>query len=547
MNTHDSRSSLRLAFDRITILLFLSAITVPVVLLPFTIQPGSQTLEGEKRTGVSFPDIRADLDSISAFPDEFERFFKDRFGLRDLLVRNYSLLKWKVFRASISPKVVVGKEGWLYFNGDPEAMDANPIADFRGIEPLKPFELESLRWTFQGQAKWLNKSGIKYLLVVLPSKTGICPEYLPAVYTRSGAPRWREQFVSYLQKYTDVSVLDAGPSILEAQKANRVFMKTDTHWNDLGAYETYRDIVEVLSTWFPGMEPIPETSFDVRERMENGSDLARLLHLDDVILEHQIRLVPRFALRSPNRPETDHPRARVFGGTDDNDQPTAYVYRDSFTDHLIPFLGEHFREVEYEWGQVGAKMRGIEERKPDVVLQIAADRILKVPLTYAPRMQRFAAKQRFERAAGNVIFARSPEAGWENVAPVTGCTVTEVKQGLKIVATESGAQLQLPPIPNVEAVLPVLRIDIRTPRYSVLGILGKESSNVSDRRQKTIGLGREPLEQGRSTKYVTLVDPRSTGPITLDLGIATGSFGIYSLEIRGLPRYPDGIEDDYGE
>ena len=547
MNIRDPILFQRSAFDRILIFLFLVSITVPAALVPFTFRTRNDTLVEERRERIPFPSVSANWDSLAAFPEGFEAFFKDRFGLRDLLVRSYSLLMWHAFHRSISPKVVVGKEGWLYFNGDPVIGDSSPIADFRGIDPLEKYELEWLRWMFEGQSLWLQEHGMKFLLVVLPSKTGIYPEYLPSVYTRTGAPRWREQFVSYLHENTAVSVLDAGPSILRERETNRVFMKSDTHWNDLGAYQTYRDVVEALATWFPDMEPIPDASFDILEREEKGGDLARLLHLDDIIREQQFRLVPRFALRSPNRPESDHPRAHVFGGTGDKDQPTAYVYRDSFTANLIPMLSELFREIEYEWGQGGAKMYGIEDRKPDVVLQIVGDRILKAPLTYAPRMQQFASEERFMRASGNVIFTLSPETGLETLTPKRGCTAIEVKQGLKIVATESGAQLQLPPIPNVEAVLPVLRIDIRTPRYSVLGILGEESSCVSGRRHKVIGLGREPLEQGRSTKYVSLVDPRSTGPITLDLGIATGSFGIYSLEIRGLPRYPDGIEDDYGE
>lgn len=537
MIVKDSIQFQKSASDRILIVLFLVAILAPAALMPFTFMPGDNGLVEERRTRVPFPTVGVNSVSLATFPDEFEKYFNDRFGLRDLLVRGYSLLMWNVFHSSISPKVVVGKDGWLFFNGDPAIGDSNPITDYRGTEPLEPHELEWLRWMFDGQATWLGQNDMKFLLVILPSKTGIYPDYLPSAYTRTGAPRWREQFVSYLHKHTSVPVLDAGPSILRSRESDRVFMKSDTHWNDLGAYQTYLDIVAALASWFPEMDPTPISSYDILEREEDGGDLARLMHLDDVILEQQFRLVPRFALRSPNQPESDHPRARVFGGTDDEDQPTAYVYRDSFTANLIPLLSERFRDVVYEWGQGGAKMKGIEERKPDIVLQIVGDRILKAPLTYAPRMQRYAARERFDRAAGNVLFSLSPDAG--PVAPIRGCTVTEVEQGLKIIVTESGAQLQLPPIPNIERVLPILRIDIRVPTYSALGILAERSSGEARGRQDLIGLGREPLEQGRSTKYVSLVDPRATGPIVLDLGDATGSFGIYSLEIRGLPRYSD--------
>jgi hypothetical protein len=539
VNPRDPILFLRSAFDRILILLFLASIAVPGVLMLFTLRPDDDTLVEERREQVPFPAVSADPTSVAAFPEAFEKFFEDRFGLRNLLIRGYSLMKWNILHSSISPKVVVGKDGWLFFNGDPAIGDSNPITDYRGIDPLELYELEWLRWMFDGQTRWLQENGMKFLLVVLPSKTGIYPEYLPSKYTRTGSPRWREQFVSYLQENSEVPILDAGPSILEASETNRVFMKSDTHWNDLGAYQTYRDIVEALTPWFPDMKSIPQSSFDTLEREEDGGDLARLLHLDDIIRERQFRLIPRFTLQSPNRPESDHPRARVFGGTGNNDHPTAYVYRDSFTANLIPMLSELFREVEYEWGQGGAKMVGIEERNPDVVLQIVGDRILKAPLTYAPRMQRFAAKERFERAAGNVLFKLSSETGWQSAVPVMRCTATEVEQGLKIVTTESGARLQLPAISNIETVLPVLRIDIRAPQYSVLGILGEMDSGTAGRQGKVIGLGREPLEQGRNTKYVSLVDPRSTGPIILDLGAATGAFGIYSLEIRGLPRHSE--------
>ena len=125
---------IRAGFERIQILLFLAFVAVPLLIMAVGQQHVPDTIEGEKRERVPLPEISLRLDSVRSFPDRFEAFLEDRFGLRDRLIRWYSRFNWNVLGMSPTPKVVPGSGQWLFFDGDPETDDAMPY-DQRG-EPF---------------------------------------------------------------------------------------------------------------------------------------------------------------------------------------------------------------------------------------------------------------------------------------------------------------------------------------------------------------------------------------------------------------------------
>ena len=98
--------------------------------------------------------------------------------------------------------------------------------------------------------------------------------------------------------------------------------------------------------------------------------------------------VPRRPRRGNPQPVSKKDMCNVEGGVDDPALPRAVVYRDSFTGSLIPFLTEHFSWVSYIWARNGAKMKNVPAAKPQIVLQIMADRALRLELKYSVEIQR---------------------------------------------------------------------------------------------------------------------------------------------------------------
>jgi hypothetical protein len=133
-----------------------------------------------------------------------------------------------------------------------------------------------------------------------------------------------------------------------------------------------------------GFQPLPYTTVEVTTP---GWDLARMMGLDDVITEEDLRLVPvtprRAKIVDEDRRDENWNQGRVILERDDPGLPAAVVFRDSFGSALIPFLAEHFRRSVYLW-QYDFDPQWIEKEKPQVVIWLMTSRRLQWYAPYNP-------------------------------------------------------------------------------------------------------------------------------------------------------------------
>jgi hypothetical protein len=186
-----------------------------------------------------------------------------------------------------------------------------------------------------------------------------------------------DQLLAYLREHDGVEIVDVRGALLAAKSQYRTYHKTDTHWNDFGAFVGYRQLLEKLHESFPSAEPMPLSNFDVQTIDREGYLLATLLDSPVPMREQQIKLVWKLP-----------PRAQVtLGGTSSEGyaieratQPaaaleSAVVIHDSFYEALAPFLREHFRRtVSVPTYEFPAAL--IEAERPQVVIEELVERFL---------------------------------------------------------------------------------------------------------------------------------------------------------------------------
>ena len=366
--------------DTITVALFFVLIATPFAGMWFGSGPGAFVDESEKRVPAAAPARPRSVSAALKFTDQVDAYVQDHFAFRKTLIRAHSALLYFGLETSPSPKVALGRNGWLFYNGDRD--DGRPIADYRGTEPLTVKQLDWLRAMIQDQHEWLQSRGITYLFVIIPSKEAIYSEFLPAALTQVGAQSPREQLMDYLAG-RGLPVLDLTPALREAAQRAPVFHKTDTHWNSYGSLVASRSILKAL-----GLPAESEQDFDPQTVTIPGGDLARMLNLGRELREETTEYVPRRPRRGNPQPVSKKDMSNVEGGVEDPALPRAVVYHDSFTASLIPFLTEHFSRVTYIWGRYGANMKNAPAAKPRIVLQIMADRALRLKLKYSVEIQR---------------------------------------------------------------------------------------------------------------------------------------------------------------
>jgi alginate O-acetyltransferase complex protein AlgJ len=328
--------------DKVLILVFLGVISLPLVSQALHFAPAVS--DHENRRLARRPPLSLSAASINAFPAAFDAYYSDHFGFRSQLIRCHSLWKLRLFHVSPSPRVILGKEGWLFDDA---------TVDYFRAPALTAEELEKWRLFLEERQRFVEAEHLPYLAVIAPSPCSIYPEFLPDSVRRGARETRLDQLLEYLRRHSHVRILDVRPALLEAKAAGRLYNRTDTHWNDLGAYVAYREIIRALAPTSPGISPLPASAFELRKSPVPGGDIARLLAVPEFFPEEKVELEPRVPRRSQVAewlPEESNPPAAFSMKIGDPSMPRAIVFHDSFTyASLYPFLAEHFREIWFHW------------------------------------------------------------------------------------------------------------------------------------------------------------------------------------------------------
>ena len=215
---------------KIMALIFLAVLYFPMLDTVFEIVPKANLVE--KRRLAAKPDFGRV--PVSHYPRQFTAYYTDHFPFRGYLIYLNSLLKFKLFGISAAPRVLVGKQGWLFM----EKMDTDPgtVDYYRSQTLFSRRELEQWNHVLEERRRRLAARGIHYLFVIAPNKNTIYPEYMPDRIRKARNYSRMDQLLSYLRKKSLVPVLDLRKALVKAKKHHPVYSRTDTHWNGYGAY-----------------------------------------------------------------------------------------------------------------------------------------------------------------------------------------------------------------------------------------------------------------------------------------------------------------------
>jgi hypothetical protein len=319
----------------------------------------------ENRELAAFPRVDGTAASIAAFPSNLALWFDDHFGFRSVLVQWYGESRLFVLGVSPSAAVVKGRDGWFFYADDKAS------EDYALVEPMTPDALANWRSAIVRARDWLRTRGIAYVFTIAPDKHAIYGEEMPSTLVRVGDVSRTDQLFTALQD-TGLAV-DVRTSLFEAKGRERIYQKTDTHWNDRGGLVAYQRIVNAVRARVPATPP-PWTrdDFEPADRLVPGLDLAGMMGLMRVLRETDLILVPRRPRRArviePAGAEPTAEEGRLVTEIDDPSLPRAVIFRDSFVSRLVPFLAEHFSRAVYLW-QNDFDAHAVEQEHPDIVIQ----------------------------------------------------------------------------------------------------------------------------------------------------------------------------------
>jgi alginate O-acetyltransferase complex protein AlgJ len=357
-------------YEKIAQLIFVASF-LSLLIVPHIVELSTTgAAANENRKMATRPDSSLIFSSFPDYAAGFEKFYNDSFGLRDKLIRWNNRLRLFLFSESPIAGVRLGREGWLFYANEWE------LEEYENAMPYREQDLEKIKKIQEDRRLWLERRGIKFFIVIAPDKETIYSEYLPPEIHKLGKESRLDQVKDYLRSEPGIEFIDLREPLLAAKSAQRLYHRTDTHWNDYGAFVGYVALMERVAKYFPavGKHSIEDYTVSIAER--KGGDLSDMLSLGDVIKEERITLTPKFTPKAvdASRPYPDPVDIAVYPGRDmvvketkDTRLPKVLVFRDSFAWPLIPFIAESFQSSVFVWTPEFLPDL-IESEKPDIVI-----------------------------------------------------------------------------------------------------------------------------------------------------------------------------------
>lgn len=346
--------------------------------LPFIVMLGepkpelSEVVKRENRRLAPLP--RLEWDSLFSLPDRWEQYFEDHMGLKGFLAMLDARYKYGLLHSSAKPfEVEVGPHGWLF------SRDTSLMRDFLHYETLPHDVMYRMRRNLEYIQMWLSRRGIRFFVFVAHNKHSIYPEQLPRAMRFDGRPSIYEQWKAYMLDSSFVMPIDAGEELRAAAASVQLFYPYDTHWNFHGGLIAARKLMFYIRRDFPQCPELSDSLFRWVPLDEKNADLARKIALQDILHNRETQpsfIVPRARpLPPPDLPHVPLLQPTLTFSVNDPALPRLLMYRDSYTNLMIPYLNACFSRSTFLWTHVLDPLTIIKEKPDVVVLEIAEQHI----------------------------------------------------------------------------------------------------------------------------------------------------------------------------
>jgi alginate O-acetyltransferase complex protein AlgJ len=314
---------------------------------------------------------------------QVERWFDDRFGMRDALVYYGSRLQMARTGTPTNQEAVVGRDGWLFY--DEHYTPGHPhFADMLGQAPLNEADLRTIAANLEQVRDRLQRCGTPFYLVLAPDKQTVYPEKL-WVQAPPGTVTSADQLMRYLTAADPrLRIVDLRNPLRKAKAAQpyELYKRTDTHWNTLGAFVGYQAITARL-VQDRVIAASPRSGLDAyrltREPFDGGDIAVNLLSLPGYFKDYIVRFDPVAPRHAALLTLPGWPAQGVDFELTGNPAATGklVLFRDSFSGELMPFFAEDFNRM---FAVLSHRVDGdvIGRAQPDVVILELVERNLRL-------------------------------------------------------------------------------------------------------------------------------------------------------------------------
>ncbi len=297
----------------------------------------------EKRQLATRPELT--LEGYKTFSSEYMAYFNDNLQFRNMLIEMNSMIDYCCFKRSANDRVVVGKDNWLFYARED---DGDPIGCYTGEVIYSEEELAQIAENCINQRDFLAEQGKEFVIFIAPNKERMYSEYMPDAYGEPAEEYGALQIYSYLKDNTDLRVVYPYDELMEAKERldENIYAKTDTHWNDIGAYIGTCALMKELCIEMPD---VYSDDITIIEGDSLSGDLAEMLNLGE-----RLKFIDNeYTVEGYDSHDVQEIEWDVYGmirfcstGADVDDRKIFFV-RDSFAEKMAKYVGSEFVESNF--------------------------------------------------------------------------------------------------------------------------------------------------------------------------------------------------------
>lgn len=353
---------------QLLIFIFMAMLILPILAYPL-VSPYLDTENHENRILADLPAITDGFD----FFDNLTSWFNDHLPYKNQLVSIHSNLFLSLFNTTPNPRVVVGEDGWLFYNNyDAES----PIDDILGRTSFSAEETAIIENNLKEAGVSLNERDITFVFLLAPNKESIYREQLPEYLRDITVEQTRADILTKNIETGNCILVYPKEEILEAKDSYQLYYRYDTHWNRLGAYVGFRSVCNELGVNVPLLQEL-----SVANDMGYPKDLADLAGIGSRCTsdsEYVITdLYPDVTVE-----ETQDDKVTVYTSNAETEK-TVLVIHDSYYRSMRYYLPRVFTEVisvDRDYSDLYSVQKYIEKYQPEIVIMEVVERGIQIML-----------------------------------------------------------------------------------------------------------------------------------------------------------------------
>jgi len=286
---------------------------------------------------------------------------------KNALIQGASLLKYNVFNTSALNSVIAGEDGFLFYS--------ETLKDYQNIATISKRELFNINRTLFLMQEYTKEKGGKFLFTVAPNKNSIY-DYMPYNYIKLNSLGNYELLSENMGSVNNINLFNS----FKEQK-EILYFKKDTHWNNLGAFLSFKSIMKNFNLEYPFYENI-----DFEKRRDFQGDLSRMLN--PLYTEYEDDFYAKKAGEYEFLTRTRSVTQSYIESYNKNRSDSLLMFRDSFGNALVDFFSNSFNYVIYDKKNTYDLLQ-MDKYNTNHVLILIAERNIPLltsiyPLYYAP-------------------------------------------------------------------------------------------------------------------------------------------------------------------